>query len=201
MKRLFVRVGASLLLLVVSSTSWAGCPREDVEFYLKQGFTTDQIAVICNLAQPQQMFIPPGYVPANAPGLQSESLKRVEKGLDASDIKLTKDTFTYVANYCFETGKQDIEGYKTKECPEIQVDIETDSMKVVKVERRELLKPPEILVRGKMTWTILTEYYPDVAARIKAAVGNPNQAWLPTRRGKDAGKTMAALRKALEEVR
>jgi len=97
-------------------------------------------------------------------------------------------------------GEEDAEGYKDKECPYVRFKIDLDSMRVVKTEKRSLLKGHEIQIRGNFQTVLLDDYYEKRKAEILKAIGSPREVWVEVKRGKNVNKVMSEMRQMVKSL-
>lgn len=144
---------AALAVILAPLSARAGCPREDVEFYLEKGFTTEQIVKICSDEAPAKP-VPRSRPERPAPRGADE--KALLVGIKAYDVAVGSAAVAYTLKDCVEYGDEDIYGFTRKACVRRRYTIRLDGLKVSKPRRRLLIfRAGRIRVRGSIDRTIL----------------------------------------------
>lgn len=171
---------ALMTLLMTGTPAHAACSRDDVEFYLQKGFTTEQITELCRSA-------PTSAAPAEtAPAAQpEESVQQASTGvaddelflrtaIKADDVYLSNEALHYTwKKMCFEYDEEDLYGFAPKVCPDVKFVIALKGLEVLDSgQRYGFYGPNEVKVRSKINREIignLEDQKPGNRERILAA--------------------------------
>ena len=149
------------LLMLCTSQAYAACSREDVQFYLDKGFSTEQITELCKSApdakpaedQVQQKEQDSSKQQVDSAAENEQFLKTAIKG---KDIGLDDDTLYYTLRACIEYGEEDLFGFTPKACPDVKYVISLKGLEVLGDGRKYgFWGPKEVRVRSKISFEIL----------------------------------------------
>jgi hypothetical protein len=142
---------------LVSVEAFAACPREDVSFYLQQGFTHEQIIKLCSEPSPleQKTTIPTNTPPAQKtlsphsqqrtkPLVASPAIQHETSGIygnsdaiflataiEAYDVEVTENTIMFTRKECFTYGQEDWNEFKNSACPTVKYTIVRGELKIL----------------------------------------------------------------------
>ena len=161
--------------LFYMSSVQAECSRNDVEYFLKKGFSRDQVVAICEVAKPKQ----PGEPEAQDDGeydaysKELEARMRIERKLQreeddvallkaaiaGEDIKVTSNWLDFKSPFCIAAGNNpDVEA-RVKVCPLVLYRIYFKDLQVKDYERKYLVfGTREIEVEGKIKRKLLHDF-------------------------------------------
>ncbi len=178
-KPVLILLAGSFSIISHVSFSNAACTRSDVEFYLSQGFTPEQVTSICADGKPpssetdsskKKIEINNNVQTENAtPSLQDkfseqgiEGRKKMAKrilpsAIDGYDVYLTDENLHYTLKTCFEYGEEDLFGFREKACPEVQYIISWEGLEVKKAWKEYyFLGRSQVKVKGQIQRKILS---------------------------------------------
>jgi len=170
----------SLLLFPVYSS--AECSREDINWYLKKGFSHEQVVKLCGESdsvgqdagkQPVKSLQtkPQQKSHKTRPTMDSESSEPetfLKIAIQASEVFITDETLQYVKKTCIEYGIEDFNGFRNAACPLVSFSIQRDGMGVETTDTRNFFIFPsqQITVSGTIERRIQDlEQYPEKTRR------------------------------------
>ena len=169
-------IGTSFLALsLITPSVFAGCERADVDYYLERGFTTAQIAAICSDTTPQ----PPSAASTNPETIAtpvSETEKKLKLLINGKQISLSDDLLKYTQEICFSYEYDEYYPPQQVVCPQVQVSISRENLKVIKTENL-ILDGDQVVVTGSIIMKPLDSYEekaPEERKLINAAFGDTN---------------------------
>ncbi|MEE9339828.1 MAG: hypothetical protein V3U87_17285, partial [Methylococcaceae bacterium] len=156
LKTIFIK-SIFLLIILFSTKSYAACIREDVSYYLKQGFNQEQIVKLCArqnsipqeqrhtpIQEPQQPTLPPqenhAQHPNEAPPSRHSEATSTYGNLDAIflstaveayEVEVTEDTIMFTRKDCFDYGEEDWNEFQERACPRVKYAIDRNGLKIV----------------------------------------------------------------------
>lgn len=169
---------ALIALCYVSSLAYAGnCSRGDVVFYLKQGFTHDQVAKICyqgnvrnnvdKQADSSSAMANPGTPLTHSKSLsqaastvvsaKTDNLIFLKSSINSDELELT-DTKIVLTNHndCIKYGIEDGAGFRDKVCVQTQTTIRLPGLKILKAKNNlPFIGKPELIIAGDIQRQIL----------------------------------------------
>ncbi len=138
-----------------SVQAYAACPREDVSYFLKQGFNHEQIVQLCSSPSSSKKTVEsteskikqtPPFVKNEHPSkpfVESPSIRHESTGIygnpdavflataiEAYDIEVTKNTIMFTRKDCFKFGQQDWNGFQNSACPKVKYTIISGGLKI-----------------------------------------------------------------------
>ena len=154
-----ITYSATLVFMMLSSQANAVCSRDDVNFYLDKGFSTDQIAAMCS-----ESSVPVSETP------KSESKSEVQKteqqtpstivddnalflkrAIKAQKINLSSDSLQYTQKICIEYGEEDLFGFTPKVCPDATYMISLKGLEVLDTGKKYgFYGTPEVRVKSSV---------------------------------------------------
>jgi hypothetical protein len=121
---------SALTIIVFSHQANAACSRDDVNFYLEKGFTTDQITALCSEAPaPTAVQTDSQPPPAAAPAMDDNTLF-LTRAIKAQKIDLNSESLQYTMKTCIEYGDEDLFGFTPKVCPDVTYIISLKGLEV-----------------------------------------------------------------------
>lgn len=138
------RAAAFLLLFSVSS-AWAECSRDDIQFYLDKGFTTEQVTLLCSKSAGEGKKKYRAYTEeyVDRQDQEYQSRMRVEReaalrnSIEAIDIRLERGYLYYVRPQCVSEGVEKDRAFGLKSCPNIRYQIKLAGLKVDEKEHKK----------------------------------------------------------------
>ena len=179
--------------VMISGQAHAACSRDDVEFYLNQGFSTNQITELCRSSQKTA-------APAEAepPAQPQESVQQgsarvvgddelfLKTAIKADDVYLSNDALHYTwKKMCFEYDEEDLYGFAPKVCPDVKFVVALKGLEVLDSgPRYGFYGPKEVKVRSEISREIignLEDQKPEDRERILAVFEKGNETALQIR--------------------
>ena len=172
--------------LFYGSFAEAECSRNDVEYFLKKGFSREQVVAICEEAKPKQFgeSAVQNEEDYEAYNRELETRLRVERKLQreeddvallktaiaGDDIKITSDWLDFKSPFCISAGNNpDVEA-RIKVCPKVLYRIYFKGLRVKDYERKYLVfGTREIEVEGTIKRKLMhdfKEYPPGIRKRL-----------------------------------
>jgi len=144
----------SVLYFLISSTLYANCSREDIEFYLEKGFTQEQVTKLCSATggskesapdytpyQQKVIIYKDGGSPEVKDGLSNEerdAFNDLKLGGDVTALKLTPQHISYTTKICLRSGQSPNEHERFKTCEDIDYIVQRKDL-VVSSSGKKLL--------------------------------------------------------------
>ena len=162
-------------LLFHTPVAIAECARNDVEYFLKKGFSREQVVAICGVAKPQRLdeSTPQDERDYEAYNKNLEARLRIERKLqkeeddisllktaiDGEDIKVTSSWLDFKSPFCIAAGNNpDVEA-RIKVCPLVLYRVYFKGLRVKEYERKYLIfGTREIEVEGKIKRKLLHDF-------------------------------------------
>ena len=162
------------VLLFYAPLAQAECSRNDVEYFLKKGFSREQVVAICEAAKPRQFGEPTeqGQGDYEAYDEDLEARLRIERRLQkeeddilllktaiaGEDIKITRDWLDFKKPFCIASGNNPDVGARIKICPLVLYRIYFKGLRVKEYERKYLVfGAREIEVEGTIKRKLLND--------------------------------------------
>tara|TARA_B100000575_G_scaffold249221_1_gene215481 strand:- start:3811 stop:4719 length:909 start_codon:yes stop_codon:yes gene_type:complete len=193
-----------LLIIFISKTSIANCSKEDIDYYLSKGFTTEQVTALCSsdgLANIKEDAYK-SYRDEYADEQDEEYLKkmRIERqvffksSLGAQNVNIRRDTLTFIVYECAKDGlAKPGSDFNKKGCAEVLVTIKLSEVEVIEKEFKEkvFFGNRQILVKGNVKSKIvgglegLDQYNADVLKKkiLGRLSKNKGQVLIPIKKG------------------
>ena len=148
----------------------SSCSKEDINHYLKSGFTHDQVVKLCtdsattqpksNLSQP--ISTPPQTAPKSITSRQNQShpssMGRTEDQvyfstvIEGNPVTLSNDKLIFERKECAVYGDVNLTGFRDKACLKTRTTITLKGLQVLRATKGILLlKEQELLVKGHIT--------------------------------------------------
>ena len=224
MKAPFSRSGiilpVALTALTVAHQVSAACSRDDVEYYLNKGFTTNQITAICQgssapaapagTAKPRvsaPVAEPAGRAPARAvrhtdeppAAIGNDNEIFLKTAISSPEVFLTADALHYTREMCIEYGAEDLYGFAPKACPDVKFTIAFDGLEVLKAGKKYgFYGPAEVQVKGSIQREIigqLRDQKPRDRKRILEKFESGDRTMIPVREDISLDRVKAVLRR------
>ena len=139
----------STLLILNTTLLHAGCPRDDVDYYLSKGFTTAQITIICstktnqksNTSQRLSNPLPPNSEKKPTPTFyninQTDDIKRfLEIAIQGDMISISDEALFFTRKVCIEYDEEDNYGFKPTVCPQIKFEISRHQLEILTIQHK-----------------------------------------------------------------
>jgi hypothetical protein len=170
-------LAGSIFLPGLQSDLNAACSRSDLEFYLKKGFSHEQITAICSSSEGDAAAETPTEPEIDSTGSETPRKNSESTGdlKEVTSVPAQEDTFSlttvikgydvdvgpesmhYTTSDCFEYGEEDIFGFRRRACPEIRFSIYYDGMEASKSGMKYFFYGPRgIKVKGRIERQILS---------------------------------------------
>ena len=198
-------------LLSFAPLAWAECSRDDVQFYLSKGFTTEQVTLLCSNQEGEEKKQYRAYTDeyVDQHNREYEARMRVEReialrtAIEGTDIRLQQGHLHYTRQQCVSEGVEKDHIFGLKSCPHIRYRIKLAGLLIDSKEykKRLLFGQRRIRVEGEIERALLPDafsnipdkYWQDVL-RKKLETGDETK--IPLREGVD----FYFARSALEEM-
>ena len=157
-----------ILLLIFSNTSYASCSKEDIDYYLKSGFTTQQVTALCadEITKKESKDVYQAYSDEYADEQDEDYKKkmRIERqvffksSLAATNINIRRNKLSFHSYECARDGlAKPGSDFNTKGCSTILSVINLANVTVSEKEFKEkvLFGNRQILVEGDVTNKII----------------------------------------------
>lgn len=175
----------------LSQAVHAGCNRDDVEFYLSKGFSTDQITTLCdstkinkNNSDRTTSDSPIKQTQASeSPDIENKQLF-LREAIKGRNVLLTDNTLTYTLRVCITYGEEDMFGFAAKACPDIRFSVNLAGLNVQQPEKKSLFSPDSIEIEGRITRSIidgLEKFKPEEQKLISSLIETGNTTRIPVR--------------------
>ena len=163
------------VFLFYGPSAEAECSRNDVEYFLKKGFSREQVVAICEVAKPKQLGETSEQSDEDyeAYDKKLESRLRIERKLQkeeddtlllkaaiaGEDIKITSDWLDFKSPFCIAAGNNpDVEA-RVRVCPQVLYRIYFKGLRVKEYERKYLVfGTREIEVEGTVKRKLLHDF-------------------------------------------
>ena len=152
-----------IVYMLYTTQVHAACSREDIEFYLDKGFSTDQITELCTAAPDtkrtddieDQKEQESSQQAADSVSVDDDELF-LKTAIKAEDIGLGENTLHYTQKVCLEYGEEDLFGFTPKACPNVKYTIALKGLEVLKTGRKYGFHGPfEARVRSTIEFEII----------------------------------------------
>lgn len=229
MKHFMTRYKLILILLIYlfSKSSVANCSKEDINYYLEKGFTTEQVTALCSgddrlTSIKEDVY--KSYSEEYADEEDEEYLRkmRIERqvffksSLGVQSVDIRKDILTFIVYECAKDGlAKPGSDFNKKGCAEVLTKIKLSEVEVVEKEFKEkvFFGNRQILVKGNVVTKIvggMEELSPYDAGVLKKKVlgrlsRNKGQILVPIKKGLnfdyalDTFKDIVAFHKKIED--
>ncbi len=159
------RLVALALLLSPVLANAGTCSREDIDYYLKRGFTPEQVVKLCGNGSAEPVApataapagvapVPvPAPSPSPAPTAQNDELITLKSSIEADDVQLTPEAIIYTRTKdCLPYGSENYDGFRSKACVTTTTTLARKGLRVVRVqEPMFLVRDAEFVVAGDIT--------------------------------------------------
>lgn len=183
-----------LVLLLSAQPTYAGCNRDDVDYYLSKGFTPAQIAAVCSDTTTQGSTTV-NAVPIPKPFQSTE--EQLQSFMAGEKISLNEDSLNYIQEICVA---YEYDAYYPPDqvvCPRVQVSILRKGLKVLKTESL-IFDGDRVVVTGSISLELLdtfTEKAPEERKLIQAAFSQNKQTHIQLKNEASATELAEVLRK------
>ncbi len=151
------KLSLASLCVLFSAEAYATCPREDVAYYLQQGFNHQQIVTLCSEQAkpsyqkpytpinetPPQIVVPktkqqaplvttPAVIRDQATGIYANpDAVFLATAIEAYDVEVTENTIMFTRKDCFSFGQEDWNEFKNSACPTVKYTIVRGGLEVL----------------------------------------------------------------------
>ncbi len=144
-----------LLCLFISTSTFADCSREDIQFYLDKGFTQEQVTQLCSTSNNGNDS--PDYTPyqqqviiykegGEAPGLKDgltkeerEAVSVINAGGNISKLQVTPQNISYSAKVCIISANSPEVDQRYKDCIDVDFVVQRKDLIVSSSGKKLLL--------------------------------------------------------------
>ena len=206
MKKLITKNKLILLSIIIflSKNAIASCSKEDIDYYLKKGFSTEQVTALCSKDDLSSIKedVYKSYGDEYADEQDAEYLRkmRIERqvffksSLGAQNVNIRRDKLTFIVYECAKEGlaKPGSE-FNKKGCAEVLTTVKLSEVEVIEKEFKEkvFFGNRQILVKGNVKSKIvggmedLNQYDADVLKKkiIGRLSKNKGQVLVPIKKG------------------
>ena len=158
-----ITYSATLVFMMLSSQANAACSRDDVNFYLDKGFSTDQIASMCSESSAPVSETPKSEQQNSEQQPVSpaadDNVLFLNRAIKAQKINLSSDSLSYTQNkMCMEYGEEDLFGFTPKVCPDVIFTIALKGLEVLDTGKKYgFYGTPEVRVKSTIKREIIGE--------------------------------------------
>jgi len=141
-----------------SYNAYSACSRDDVEFYLNKGFSTDQVTKLCDTSPaPQYNKVNIEATSTNSHTVvTSDSEAFLREAIKGRNILFTNDSLNYTLKICIHYGEEDNYGFAPKACPNVRFKVALKNLEVKEPGKKYLFfNPDEIEVIGTITREVI----------------------------------------------
>ena len=163
------------VLLLYAPPAQAECSRNDVEYFLKKGFSREQVAAICEIAKPKRYGSPTEQdgEDYDAHNRDLEARPRIEQRLQkedddilllktaiaGEDIRITPNWLDFKNPVCISVGNSPNIENRVKVCPQVLHRVYFKGLRVKEYRRKYLLfGTQEIEVEGTIKRKLLHDF-------------------------------------------
>ncbi len=149
-----------MLAALAAGNVWAGCSRDDIDYYLSRGFSHDQVVRLCGTQPaPSQKTLtdqtPAPAKTANQPPDSQDLLVEqtyLQAVMDAEAVKLGPDTVAIIQERCFPYGEENAIGFREEACGRMVTTIDRQGMEITRVvDPVFLLRDGILRIRARIT--------------------------------------------------
>ena len=138
------------VLVSLSQSSYAGCTRDDVNYYLAKGFSTDQITTLCDSTQSSHTS-----TSEQAPASDNKTQRFLREAIKGRNVLLNKTALSYTLKVCIKYGEEDLYGFAPKACPDVRFELALNGLKIKQPEEKLFFRPHELEVTGNISRNIV----------------------------------------------
>lgn len=170
------------LILSSSSALANNCSRDDVDHYLKSGFTHTQVVQLCGSAKPAPKTVAPQSTAAS-----SDETIFFKSSIEAPSVELGTDQLVYTRKECMKFGLPDMMGEKEELCRDVRTTINYQGLTVKAAHQGiPLIQDRELILAGNFTRELMEpENIPGRFKKdfFKDFVSTPETINMPVRKG------------------
>ena len=213
MKKEYLYPAVIAFLVGFSAISYAECSKEDVIFYLQEGFSHEQVVGLCatskkSTSTPYDSLTTKKFVPKT--GMKKsipagiDNIIYLKSTIQADELQLTSTQLNFTENsHCIQYGLEDGTGFKDEVCVMTKTVIDLAGLKIIKAKKGlPLFGGSELIISGKIQRQVLN---PDIL-NTKQRLGikdsyqlNPLKLHIPMRSGIDPVQLAAKLKSIAKE--
>ena len=136
---------AAILLLFSAPVAWAECAREDIQFYLDKGFTTEQVTQLCAGSTGGEKKKYRAYTEeyVDRQDREYQARMRLEReaalrnAIEATDIRIERGYLYYIRPQCVSEGVEKDRAFGLKSCPNIRYRIKLAGLEIDEKEYKK----------------------------------------------------------------
>lgn len=164
---------AAFLLLLSAPVAWAECSREDIQFYLEKGFSTEQVTQLCSTKKgggekKKYRAYTEEYV--DRQDQEYDARMRIEReaalrnAIEGTDIRLQRGYLYYIRQQCVSEGVEKDRAFGLKSCPNIRFKIKLAGLQVDSMEfkKRFLFGQKMVRVEGDIERELMPGAFSDI---------------------------------------
>jgi hypothetical protein len=138
----------SIALSISSSLAFANtCSRDDIDHYLKSGFTHTQVVQLCGTPRPAQKPTIP-----QTTSTSSDETIFFKSAIEAPSVELGSDQLVYTRKECMKFGLPDMMGEKEELCRNVKTSINYQGLTIEAAhEGIPLIQDRELILAGSFT--------------------------------------------------
>lgn len=168
--KLIMSAALGLATLISTNAMANNCSMQQIDQYLKKGFSHDQVVKLCTATAPkaQQAPVASGNLYDSLSGTTSNTASPATQSspqtansedqlyfatvLEGSPVKVSNDKLSYESKECAVYGERDISETRDKACIRSRVNIIFDGLQVVRAQKGVMLiREQELIVKGNIT--------------------------------------------------
>ncbi|HHL19740.1 MAG TPA: hypothetical protein ENJ33_08390 [Thiothrix sp.] len=198
------------LTLYSNNTLAGSCSKNDIDHYLKSGFTHDQVVKLCETPVARPAVNTPYQAPvattpataqpynALAPTSQDANQLYFETVINANPVTLSGDSLIFERKECATYGDIDMTQTRDKACVKTRTTIQLKDLQIIRAQKAILMvRKQELVVKG----TITREYL-DLAKHNKYKIAaiqqqlpaHPEELNIPVKKGIDPTRVVTKLK-------
>jgi len=199
-------------LTLYSNNALAGsCSKNDIDHYLKSGFSHDQVVKLCATAvakpvanAPYQAPVtakPAAAQPYNTPALaasQDANQLYFETVINANPVTLSGGSLIFERKECAIYGEIDMTQTRDKACVNTRTTIQLKDLQIIRAQKAILMvRKQELVVKGTITreYLDLAKHNPyKIAAIHKQLPTHPEELNIPIKNGIDPTRVVVKLK-------
>lgn len=174
-------------LISLSHNTYAACNRDDVNYYLSKGFSTEQITTLCGTASSSHTNKEPAtsskITEQNATPVNNNELF-LREAIKGRNVVLANNALAYTLKVCIKYGEEDLYGFAPKACPNVRFNINLKGLTVTEPVKKLFFSPEEIEIKGTISRSVidgLENYKAEDQALILKLLESGNKTAIPVR--------------------
>ena len=199
------------LTLYSNNTLAGSCSKNDIDHYLKSGFTHDQVVKLCETAVAKPVVNTPYQAPvATTPAIaqpysapapaasQDANQLYFETVINANPVTLSGDSLIFERKECATYGDIDMTQTRDKACVNTRTTIQLKGLQIIRAQKAILMvRKQELVVKGTITREYLdlanhNKY--KIAAIQQQLPAHPEELNIPVKKGIDPTRVVVKLK-------